>query len=297
VLNNSNPLFEDESFLIDWKLKVLDGIILGIYWIHKNGYSHRDLKPSNIMLTNGAVPMISDFGFAKEFSENTQSMVGTPMYMAPEIRLESPNYTHKVDVYSLGIIIFEVLNMHSRVNIQMMSRNDIINYCDNTTFPLMSVERNILEIYCMYFQELVKKMLEVNPDERPEMIDVIRGWVEFRQQAKQKQNEYETNLYNYLSNQSEEQFSSNFLVGFQSEPMEIDEFGEDTRMDEEIIYNSNQTQVGAPAPLTEITLFTITTQDPGFSAKCAHFFDIIKGKFQPMVQNNVFVQQNNMFLI
>jgi len=68
---------------------------------------HRDLKPQNILLQKETIK-ICDFGFAKKMSASTQflkSIKGTPLYLAPEIFDEKP-YTDKVDVWSLGVILF-----------------------------------------------------------------------------------------------------------------------------------------------------------------------------------------------
>ena len=283
VLDNSNPLFEQDSYFLKWKLEVLDGIILGVYWIHLNGYAHRDLKPTNILLSDKAVPMISDFGFAKEFSETTSSVVGSPRYMAPEIRVEQPVYTHKVDVYSLGVIMFEVLNMYARVNTQSMSRQDILDYCQSVDFPMMSVERNIKEIYCAYYHSLITQMLQVEPQNRPEMIDVVRAWIQFRMQAESKDETYEQALYQIVSAMDSAGQQSNFLIQQQPEPMEIEELDQtpnsseknmDIEMYEQPIGNDSH------SPRTEITLLTITTDDPSFSTKCFHLFDILKSRFE-----------------
>lgn len=71
---------------------------------------HRDLKPSNIMLHNGQVKL-GDFGFCKALNhpeDLSQTMVGSPIYMAPEI-LRGHDYTNRADIWSLGCVLFELL--------------------------------------------------------------------------------------------------------------------------------------------------------------------------------------------
>jgi len=67
------------------------------------------LKPQNILLDGDNVKLC-DFGFAKQMSASTQflnSIKGTPLYIAPEI-IQKKSYTSKVDVWSLGIILYEL---------------------------------------------------------------------------------------------------------------------------------------------------------------------------------------------
>jgi|688.fasta_scaffold341276_1 serine/threonine protein kinase len=78
-------------------------------YLHENRVLHRDLKPQNILLQDDKIKLC-DFGFAKKMSASTnflRSIKGTPLYIAPEI-LQSKPYTHKVDIWSFGIILYEL---------------------------------------------------------------------------------------------------------------------------------------------------------------------------------------------
>jgi serine/threonine protein kinase len=69
---------------------------------------HRDLKPDNIFFNDGKVKL-GDFGFCKMLEVNmAQTMLGSPIYMAPEI-LKEEIYTLKADIWSLGVVLFEML--------------------------------------------------------------------------------------------------------------------------------------------------------------------------------------------
>jgi serine/threonine protein kinase len=72
---------------------------------------HRDIKPSNILLHNNDIIKIADFGFCKAMEtkdEMCKTLVGSPVYMAPEL-LKGENYTDKVDVWSLGVLLYEMV--------------------------------------------------------------------------------------------------------------------------------------------------------------------------------------------
>lgn len=76
----------------------------------KHGIIHRDLKPANILVHEG-VFKICDFGFAKFFTDTTRmarTCVGTPIYMSPQV-LHQKSYTNKTDIWSLGVLFYELL--------------------------------------------------------------------------------------------------------------------------------------------------------------------------------------------
>eukprot|EP00919_Chromeraceae_sp_WS-2016_P037526 GHVR01089589.1.p1 GENE.GHVR01089589.1~~GHVR01089589.1.p1 ORF type:complete len:150 (-),score=6.19 GHVR01089589.1:1558-2007(-) len=89
---------------------IIKQIVNGFKEIVKMGIIHRDLKPANILVHEGLFK-ICDFGFAKLFGDSAkmaQTCVGTPIYMSPQV-LKHKLYTSKTDIWSLGILYFELL--------------------------------------------------------------------------------------------------------------------------------------------------------------------------------------------
>ncbi|MBN2445974.1 MAG: serine/threonine protein kinase [Phycisphaerae bacterium] len=88
----------------------INGIAKGLSYLHERGIVHRDLKPGNIFYDDGYV-LIGDYGLSKHISVSRHSgqtvSVGTVHYMAPEIG--SGNYSKAIDIYSLGVILYEML--------------------------------------------------------------------------------------------------------------------------------------------------------------------------------------------
>ena len=108
VQNNRGPDFYTNTI----KQIILIGISRGMKYLHDRNIIHRDLKPGNILLDDDFHPLITDFGLSKIFdfnnSSNQSKPVGTIAYMAPEL-LEGKRYGRKADVYSFGILMYEVV--------------------------------------------------------------------------------------------------------------------------------------------------------------------------------------------
>src|SRR5262249_54682051 len=83
-----------------------------LHYAHEKGFVHRDIKPANILLTKEGVPVLADFGIAVTQSElegERSTTVGTMAYMAPEQLVEQGRYDRRVDIYGLGVVLYELL--------------------------------------------------------------------------------------------------------------------------------------------------------------------------------------------
>ncbi|XXQ34307.1 Non-specific serine/threonine protein kinase [Plasmodiophora brassicae] len=86
-------------------------IVLALEQMHERGIIYRDLKPQNILLTGTGHVRLADVGLSKELAmgQRTNSFVGTPEYLAPEMLSNRPDYAHPVDWWALGAVIYEML--------------------------------------------------------------------------------------------------------------------------------------------------------------------------------------------
>jgi WD40 repeat protein len=96
-------------------VEMVEALARAVAEAHRRGIVHRDLKPSNILLAADGTPKVADFGLAKSLGAEsgltaTESILGTPGYMAPE---QAEGKTRQVgplaDVYALGVILYELL--------------------------------------------------------------------------------------------------------------------------------------------------------------------------------------------
>ncbi|KAI8031921.1 Serine/threonine-protein kinase ATG1t [Camellia lanceoleosa] len=108
--------------------KFMQQLGAGLNVLNSHHIIHRDLKPENILLSSphsDAVLKIADFGLSRILHPNdhAETVCGSPLYMAPEI-LQFQQYDAKVDMWSVGVILFELLHgyrpFHGRTNVQIL---------------------------------------------------------------------------------------------------------------------------------------------------------------------------------
>uniref|UniRef100_A0A0D3C0G7 Protein kinase domain-containing protein n=1 Tax=Brassica oleracea var. oleracea TaxID=109376 RepID=A0A0D3C0G7_BRAOL len=101
------------AFKIQTLLKVALDVAKGVCYLHQNNIIHRDLKTANLLMDEYGIVKVADFGVARVQIESgvMTAETGTYRWMAPEV-IEHKPYSHKADVFSYGIVIWELLTGH-----------------------------------------------------------------------------------------------------------------------------------------------------------------------------------------
>jgi len=137
-----------------------------LQYAHERGIIHRDLKPSNLMFLKDGTVKLTDFGIAKDTDVTSltadNSTVGTAAYMSPEQCKGLRDLTLKSDVYSMGIMFYELLTgrkpFHAETIIEMFKQHT------KGTFTRPS--RLVMDIP-IWLDTLVCQCLEKEPEKRP----------------------------------------------------------------------------------------------------------------------------------
>ena len=146
---------------------------LGIKYLHLNNIIHRDIKPQNILLDNKEIPnraVICDFGASICLNEQTEfcsTKIGTPYFMSPEAN-NQPKYNKKTDIWSLGCILYEMITLEKPFNGPNIA---VLNYKINKGQykPIQCIDNYNYIVW----NDLISRMLEKNPDERPSITSII----------------------------------------------------------------------------------------------------------------------------
>ena len=148
--------------------RIFSEICQGMQYLHASNIIHRDIKPENILMTKTGGIKICDFGWCAIGDTERSTYCGTLDYMAPEI-LEASTYSNKVDIWSLGVLLYEILQGTT----PFKGRNQIER--------LNNIKKGKLEFSFSISQaakKLITAMLARSPGERPSTTEVLESdWV------------------------------------------------------------------------------------------------------------------------
>lgn len=94
-------------------LHIFKAVLTALNCAHEKAILHRDIKASNVVIDNSNRPLVLDFGIARQAGDKQAAsigrVIGTPEYMSPEQFVDSDKVDHRSDVYSAGVLLFEML--------------------------------------------------------------------------------------------------------------------------------------------------------------------------------------------
>lgn len=159
-------------------LRIFKDILNGLNFAHSKGVVHRDMKPSNILVDNKGSAKIMDFGIAMvagvERKTKTGITMGTAHYMSPEQIMTPKELDHRSDVYSAGVILYEMLTG----KVPFDGDTDFMIYQQHVQGKLPDLREMLAvsDTLCA----IVEKALEKNRDDRfsgcGEMLEYIEAY-------------------------------------------------------------------------------------------------------------------------
>ncbi len=143
-----------------------------LQYAHDKGIIHRDLKPSNLMITKDGVLKLTDFGIAKDTDvtalTGANSTIGTAAYMSPEQCKGDKNLSNKSDLYSLGVVFFELLTGRK----PFTAETTVEMFLKHVNEKAPRIGKLVADLPTK-FESLILQLLEKDKDDRP----VDAAWI------------------------------------------------------------------------------------------------------------------------
>lgn len=183
--------------------RVFDELLSAVAYIHRRGIIHNDIKPTNILIsyTDNSLKLI-DFGLADNDAEFVMQRMGcTPRYASPELRERTTNIDARSDIYSIGVIMGELLGS-SYISRRCMSNDPERRYANISALrtayhAIINIKRVAIAIFVVAM--LVAATIHISKPEEPKVKDVTEPKVKDVTQKRDVVADIESGLYQIYS--------------------------------------------------------------------------------------------------
>jgi len=171
IMSQRDPSFWDNSYL-KFILTIFHEVADALNYAHRNGIYHGDLKPSNIILTPEGIPMIVDFGLARDMkaiaSTQSKEFAGTIGYASPE-QIRDNMVDERSDIWSLGVTLYELISLNHPFGGKTIS--EIIDKILNSEPPSLKKQSKKIP---KDVEAIIFKCLEKDPKRRYSNMTMLR---------------------------------------------------------------------------------------------------------------------------
>jgi serine/threonine-protein kinase len=175
-----NKYCQENKLKLKQRLRLFQQICSAVSFAHNKLIIHRDLKPDNILVDNNGQVKLLDFGIAKIIDDNnkfqTQTQIYTPDYAAPE-QINGELCTAVTDVYSLGILLFEILTDNKRFNLAGLTVKEKIQaICSPAKIELKKLKTDLpysLSNLDGALINIINKAMHVDQNRRYSTVDAL----------------------------------------------------------------------------------------------------------------------------
>ncbi|HUQ84080.1 MAG TPA: serine/threonine-protein kinase [Gemmatimonadaceae bacterium] len=162
-------------------VRILHDVIEALAYAHGRGVVHRDIKPGNI-LTIGSHALVTDFGVAKALSASMPvsgmtsagMAIGTPAYMAPEQLAADPAADHRIDIYAVGLLAYELLSGQSPF-VGTSPQATMAAQLTRVPDPLDTVRDDVPPALAAIITRCLEKLPENRPQTANALLDALDG--------------------------------------------------------------------------------------------------------------------------